>query len=141
MRSWRLAAIALALACPAEAASTATLQITVTGIADGRGDIRVALCPEADFLHPACPYVGRAPSRAGSVTVTIAGIPPGLYAAQAFQDANDNGRIDRNLLGIPEEGIGFSRDAPFRFGPPRFADAEFRLGPGAAAISFRLRYF
>ena len=83
----------------------------------------------------------RAPAHAGAVMVTIGGIPPGLYAAQAFQDANGNGRIDRTLLGMPEEPMGFSRDAPFRFGPPRFADARFRLEPGPAAISFRLRGF
>jgi uncharacterized protein (DUF2141 family) len=120
---------------------SATVRVTITGIADDRGTIRVAICPEADFLHPVCPYVGQAAARAGSVTVVVAGVPAGVYAAQAFQDANDNGKVDRTLLGIPEEGIGFSRDAPFRFGPPRFADADFTLGAGVSAISFRLRYF
>jgi uncharacterized protein (DUF2141 family) len=139
MRRTGVAALTVMLA--AAGPETATLRVTITGIADDRGTIRVAICPEAEFLHPVCPYVGRAPAHAGSVTVTVAGIPVGVYAAQAFQDANDNGKVDRTLLGIPEEGIGFSRDAPFRFGPPRFSDAGFSLGPGVSAISFHLRYF
>lgn len=137
----RIALPILAALLTLGAAPTATLRITVTGVPSDRGEIRVAVCPKADFLRPVCPYVGRAPARAGSVTVIIEGIPPGIYAAQAFQDLNGSGRIERNFLGIPQEGIGFSRDAPFHFGPPSFADAAFRLNPGIAAISFRLRSF
>jgi uncharacterized protein (DUF2141 family) len=120
---------------------TTTMQITVMGIADSRGEVLVAVCSRADFLKPHCPFFGRAPAQAGAVTVTVTGIPPGTYAAQAFQDVNGNGRIDRDFLGMPKEGIGFSRDAPFRFGPPRFDDADFQLEGGTIAISFALRYF
>ena len=41
---------------------------------------------------------------------------PGVYAAQAFHDENMNDKVDRNVLGLPTVGIGFSNDAPFRFG-------------------------
>ena len=122
-------------------AKAASVTVTVTGVRDNQGVVRVAICPRADFLHPHCPYVGRVPSEPGSVAVMINGVPPGLYAAQAYQDANDNGALDRNWLGLPKEGMGFSNDAPMRLGPPSFGDAAFTLGPGSAAISFRLEYF
>ena len=121
-------------------AQAASVTVTVTGVRDGRGVVRVAICPRADFLHPHCPYVGRAPAETGSVVVTIGDVPPGRYAAQAYQDANDDGVLDRNWLGLPKEGMGFSNDAPMRFGQPRFHDAAFILGIGDAEISFRLRY-
>jgi uncharacterized protein (DUF2141 family) len=130
--------IAMTVARPAQAAS---VTVTVSGIRDNRGVVRVAICPRADFLKPRCPYFALSPSEAGSVTVTINGVPPGVYAAQAYQDANDNSILDRNWLGLPKEGMGFSRDAPMRFGPPSFADADFTLGAADAAIAFRLRYF
>ena len=121
-------------------AQAASVTVTVTGVRDSRGVVRVAICPRAEFLHPHCPYVGRAPAESGSVAVTIDDVPPGVYAAEAFQDANDNGNLDRNWLGLPKEGMGFSNDAPMRFGPPRFDDAAFVLGIGHAGIAFRLRY-
>jgi uncharacterized protein (DUF2141 family) len=142
MRPMVRALLALPLLVPLlGAAPTASISVTVTGVRNDRGDVRVAICPQADFLAEQCPYNGLAPAHAGAVTVTISGIPPGVYAAQAYHDENRNGEVDRSLLGLPEEGIGFSRDAPINFGPPRFADAAFRLVPGHAAISFRLRYF
>jgi uncharacterized protein (DUF2141 family) len=140
MRTALAAAVLLIGAALAQTALAAQVTVTVTGVRDGRGVVRVAICPRADFLHPHCPYVAQVPSVPGAVVVTIAGVPPGVYAAQAFQDANDNGILDRTWLGFPQEGMGFSRDAPMRFGPPAFGDAAFTIGTDDAAISFRLRY-
>ena len=64
-----------------------------------------------------------------------------MWAAQAFHDENRNGVIDRNLLGIPKEGLGFSNDAPFRFGPPAFADAAVQVVAPGGRIRLTLRYF
>jgi uncharacterized protein (DUF2141 family) len=128
----------LGLAVQAHAAS---VTVTVTGVRDNRGVVRVAVCPHADFLKPHCPYFGLAPSKPGSVAVTIKDVPPGVYAAEAFQDANDSGILDRNWLGLPRKGMGFSNNAPMRFGPPSFDDAAFTIGTGDIVISFRLRYF
>jgi uncharacterized protein (DUF2141 family) len=87
-----------------------------------------------------CPYHAIAKAAAGTVQVVVNGVPPGVYAVEAFQDANDNGRIDRNFFGLPTEGIGFSRDAAFHFGPPSFNDAAISLGPRGGEISLHLRY-
>ena len=118
-----------------------TLQVDVTNVRNDRGHIRVAVCPRADFLKPRCAWHAAAPARAGSVTVSVPGLPPGVYAVQCHHDENDDGKINRTLLGMPTEGIGFSRDAPMRFGPPSFDDAAIRLGPADGTVSLRLRYF
>jgi uncharacterized protein (DUF2141 family) len=141
MRTGPAIACSLFAAAWAQSAAAAQVTITITGIRDSRGVVRVAVCPRADFLHPYCPYVAQAPSAAGILRVTIDGVPPGIYAAQAYQDANDNGILDRNWLGLPKEGMGFSHDAPIHFGPPAFNAAAFTLGAANAALSFRLRYF
>ena len=134
-----LVALMLLAALPAHAESV--LEVTVTGIRSAQGTILVAVCDKATFLQETCRYKGRAPAAVGSVTVRITGVPPGVYAAQAYGDENDNGKIDRNFLGIPTEGIGFSNDARIRFGPPAFADAAFTLGPEGGRITFGLRYY
>ncbi len=136
----RLAAAMLLVAQAAQAQGS-VVEVTVTGVRNANGHVLVAVCDKATFLAETCPYRGRAAAKAGAVTVRITGVPPGIYAAQAYQDENDNGRIDRTLLGIPKEGIGFSNDAPMRFGPPSFAAAAFSLGAAGGAIQFALRYF
>ena len=124
----------------AGAAQSATLEVVVGGIRNDRGDIRVAVCSEATFLKPTCEHVGHVAAQSGEVTVRIE-VPPGTWAAQAFHDENRNGIIDRNFFGIPTEGLGFSNDARFNFGPPSFAAAAFQLGPAGGRIHFSLRYF
>jgi hypothetical protein len=43
---------------------------------------------------------------------------------------NSNGKLDRNFMGSPKEGVGASNDAKGSFGPPKFADARFTFkGP------------
>jgi uncharacterized protein (DUF2141 family) len=128
--------IALASAAGARAA---TLEVTVTGIRNAAGDIRVAICSRARFLQETCEHVAHAPAAVGSVTLRVPDVPPGVWAAQAFHDENRDGKID-TVLGIPTEGLGFSNDAAFRFGPPDFNEAAFRLGPGGGVIRFSLRY-
>ncbi len=115
--------------------------VIVSGVRSNAGHVLVAVCDKATFLEPTCRYTGRAPASNGAVTIRIEGVPPGIYAAQAFQDENDNGKIDRSLLGFPREGLGFSNDAKISFGPPSFDDAAFSLGPSGASIRFALRYF
>lgn len=48
-------------------------------------------------------------------------------AAAAYQDANGNGMLDKNSLGIPVERFGFSNKAKGSFGPPTFAQAAINI--------------
>lgn len=138
----RRALLAACLAAwPALAAADSTVEVVVNGVRNGRGHVLVAICPQAEFLQPHCRFQGSAPAHPGAVTVRIEGVPPGTYAAQCFHDETDAGRIHRSLLGIPEEGMGFSNDARFHFGPPSFEDAAFAVGPAGARIAITLRYF
>lgn len=117
------------------------LDVVVSNIRSAKGEIRVAVCDRVNFTKAVCPYRGRAPAVVGEVVVHIANIPPGTYAAEAFQDETGSGKIERTFFGLPKEGIGFSRDAPMRFGPPSFEDAMFSLDKSVSRIGFALRYF
>jgi len=117
-----------------------TLGIDVGNVRVARGVVHVDVCPEAKFLKDDCPWSGDAPARVGITRVTVTGLPPGRYAAQAFLDENSNGKVDRALFGIPKEGVGFSNDAKITLGPPKFADAAFAFD-GARLIRLNLRYF
>ena len=133
-----MAGLCMALPVCAEAG---TLVVTVEGVRSAAGQVLVAVCDRVTFLEPTCRYHGRSPAMAGAVAVRIEGIPEGVYAAQAYQDENSDGVINRNFFGIPLEGIGFSNNAAMRFGPPAFEDAAFQVGANGGQISFSLRYF
>lgn len=123
----------------AAATPFASVEVLVTNVLSDKGRIHVEMCSEKVFLTNNCTYFASAPAIIGTTIVTIAGLPPGRYAAQSFEDLNGNGKIDRNFLGIPTEPVGFSNDAPIRMAPPRFADAVFEHGTTPQRISFRLR--
>lgn len=54
--------------------------------------------------------------------------------------ANGNGKIDKDKLGRPTEGIGLLRGAPMWFGPPKFGDAAFRVAGEPVLIDIALRF-
>jgi uncharacterized protein (DUF2141 family) len=122
------------------AAPVGMLAVQVTNVRNAKGVVHVDLCPQAQFLKDGCPLKGDAPARTGTTTVLVTGVPPGRYAAQAFHDENRNGKVDRALLGIPKEGIGFSRDAPIRMSPPKWADAVFDFAGPRQTITLKARY-
>jgi uncharacterized protein (DUF2141 family) len=124
-----------------EAQEAGTLRIVVTGVRVGRGHVHVAVCPQAVFLKDACVYKAIVPAKQGETIATIAGLPPGTYAAQVYFDENDNDELDRNFIGIPREGVGFSNNPSFTFHAPSFADTAFAYDGVSGAISVRLRYY
>lgn len=131
--------IAVAVSLP-HAAQAAKLEIVVAKVRNGKGHVRVAVCSPELFLKDSCQWNGDIKATPGEVTLAL-DVPPGTWAVQAFQDEDDSGEVTRSVLGFPTEGIGFSNDAPFRFGPPKFTDAAFRLGAGGGRIRINLRYF
>ena len=116
----------------------APIEIAVSGVRAVTGKVIVAVCPERQFLRD-CPYIGSAVARGTTVVVTVPDVPPGRYAAQAFADADNNGRLD-TMIGVPREGFGFSNNAMRRFLPPRLSSAAFDHGAQPQKLSIALRY-
>jgi uncharacterized protein (DUF2141 family) len=128
-----LAAAAFAASPPARAA---TVDIKVENVA-GKGKVSVAVCDRERFLKQ-CSYTASLPAQEGTMTVSVPDVPPGTFAVLAYEDANDNGQLDRTL-GIPTENWGMSRDARAHFGPPTFDDAAIEVKEDPTAVSVRLR--
>lgn len=125
----------------AAAAGGTPLTVVVDNVRSNVGRVHVALCPQKAFLKTDCPLEASSPAQTGSTSVTFANVPPGEWAAQVFQDENGNKKVDQNFLGIPREGVGFSRDARIALGPPKWRDAVFTHEAKAQSIRLSLRYF
>lgn len=77
-------------------------------------------------------------SEKGITTITFSEIPPGEYAISVFQDENNDGILNTNMVGIPKEGYGFSNDAHKPFGPPEYKDCTFQH-KGDTKLSIKLK--
>ena len=132
-----LLVLAVLAAVPGRAA---TLDVVVAGVRNDKGIVLVAVCPEAQFLRDTCAYRSRTPARPSEVAVQVE-VPPGTYAVQAYHSEDGSGRLRRSFFGVPRDGIGFSRDAKFHYGPPSFADAAIRVGPEGGRVRLTLRYY
>lgn len=123
----------------AAAPGTAPITVAVSGVGAAQGKVRVDICTPRTFTREDCPYFGVATAKAGTTVVTVEGVPPGTYAAQAYWDKNANGKGDRNFMGLPTELVGFSRDPKVGMSRPKFSGSSFAHGSGGTNIAFRVR--
>ena len=135
-------ALAAALACAASLAAEAAaadLEVRIEGLRSADGQVRVALhrqVPEGAF--PSDDSVVAASFRRaaqGAVRVVFADVVPGAYAVAAFHDADGDGALNQNVVGMPTEGHGFSNGARGFMGPPSFEDAAVTVAESEAVVS------
>jgi uncharacterized protein (DUF2141 family) len=67
-------------------------------------------------------------------------VEPGTYAIAFLHDEDDDGRMDRDFFGFPQEGFGFSNDAAPSLGPPSFNAARFAHDHENTTLRVRTRY-
>lgn len=113
----------LSLAC-ASSARAADLTVAIQGVGERAGTLYWSLFDSAEDFESdgRAVFAARARVVTDELRATIHALPAGRYAVKLYHDANDNGELDRNLVGIPTEGYGFSNNAGRR-GPPSFEDA------------------
>jgi uncharacterized protein (DUF2141 family) len=118
---------------PAWAApATANLTIRVEDVLPAGGVLRLGVYDEASYPDDNSRPVASADVAAvpGETIVTLRAIPPGVYAIEAFQDVNANGRMDTSWIGLPLEPFGFSQDATPFLSKPSFGEVKFTLAAG-----------
>jgi uncharacterized protein (DUF2141 family) len=124
-------------AITAHSASAAEVAVTVTNVRSSSGSILAQLCDKNTFLKR-CPFPMLVKATKGSVVLNFKDVPPGKYAVSLFHDENDNKQLEKNVLGIPTEGYGFSRNARGFRAPPSFINASFDVKEGNNKISLKM---
>jgi uncharacterized protein (DUF2141 family) len=61
------------------------------------------------------------------------------YSINIFHDENSNKDIDKNFIGIPKEGYGFSNNPNF-IGPPTFEKTKFKFSQSIGKVTIKMRY-
>ena len=119
------------------------LYVNVQGVKASEGLIAVTLYADdsSKFLaHRGSLYVGRVPAHQGTTRVCIWVPRPGTWAVIAYHDANANRKYDRNAIGLPKEGAGFSNNPSTFFGLPSFRSVRFAIHGAQGEINIRLKY-
>jgi uncharacterized protein (DUF2141 family) len=124
----------------ASGASADTLRVTVSGMKARQGNLRIAVFdeahrdefPEGKYLHGA-----EVPATAEQLTVEIPAVEAGKYAIAVFQDLNENGKLDKNVLRIPKEPYGFS--GAWKRGGSSFKKALFSTADVEFSVSIKLK--
>ena len=144
---WPLAAQAgqIAGACgePSSPVSGPQLHVVASGARSDNGNISFTLYGDnaARFLKPHGSIALTRVGLAGRGAEACFGVSsPGSVAVAIFHDENNNHHFDRNFLGLPSEGYGFSNNPAILFGPPSFKAARVTLRMGDNRIFVRLHY-
>ena len=64
---------------------------------------------------------------------------PGIYAATAYHDENDNGKFDKNRAGLPVEGFGVSNN-PTTLLPTSHDQAAFAVSHGRTRVNIEISH-
>jgi len=115
------------------------IHMYITGIHQPSGDLYIGLYKQAKgFLHTEHAYKKIKCKAGQSLHCRFYNIAKGTYAIALYHDANRNGKLDRNFLGIPKEQTGTSNNVASHFGPPRFEKAKFQHNK-ETTLSIRMR--
>ena len=126
----------------AEAQQGNTITVPVSGLRNNTGDVRFGLYNSAaTFPKDGQYYRGVvAPIVNQQATCTFDNIPPGTYAVSLFHAEKGETKLRTGFFGQPEEGYGFSRNAPSSMGPPAFSAAAYSYAGGATSWPVTITY-
>jgi uncharacterized protein (DUF2141 family) len=116
--------------------------VQVKNIEAPKGCLRIALYNrEEDFLREGNELVDKvAPvSLAESMQVAIPDLPFGKYAIAVYHDLNNNGKLDKNYLGIPTEPYAFSNNPKVKWRSPTFTETQVELNAAHKDLSVELK--
>jgi len=128
------------LALSALSAQAAELELDVQGLGHGGGQLLVAVFSAEGWLRKpiAVARQDAAIQQSGALRLVLKDVPEGLVGVSVVHDLNGNGRLDMNVMGIPQEPTAFSNNAVGQFGPPRFDQASFELTSAGARHTIKL---
>jgi uncharacterized protein (DUF2141 family) len=106
-----------------------TLRVRVTGFTTDAGKAYIGLYRKGDkFPEMNAQFIGKIVEiNNGVAEFSFAHLPKNDYALAVYHDKNKNGKLDKNLVGMPTEKYGFSNNARETFSAPSFEQASIRL--------------
>ena len=73
-----------------------------------------------------------------TLTASITDLEYGTYAIALFQDMDNDGKIERNFIGIPKDPYAFSNNARPAFKAPSFEDCCFEYSDNENTVEISM---
>jgi uncharacterized protein (DUF2141 family) len=120
-------------------AQAAQLTINLHNIKENQGTLKVAIYDSAEGMKQYQAFeVHEKKATANSLSIAVTDIAQGEYAVMVYQDLNNDGKLGRNLMGIPNEPYGFSNN-PRLMGAPKFAQLAVNVRDTDISTDIELR--
>lgn len=123
-------AVAVAQQATPAAGQGYTLTVVVEGIDDKDGNMGMLVfnSPKGwpDDRQTALKDIA-IPAHAGTMTMTVPGLPAGEYAVALVHDVNKNHKLDKNFMGKPTEQWGLSNNPHAVLKTPSYDSCKFTL--------------
>jgi uncharacterized protein (DUF2141 family) len=110
-------------------AAAADVTIVVKGVRSNQGQVAALAFQQAKGFPDQFALALRqatVPASKGDVTITLKDLPPGKYALTVMHDQNADGVLQRNLFGVPQEGVGVT-GKPLGNRAPKFAESVIEI--------------
>jgi uncharacterized protein (DUF2141 family) len=124
-------------------AQTQTTQVTISGIRSGNGQILLYVYTDEetyDNQKPVKTFTLDKKGLADGQLVVPCSLTPGVYSLTIVDDENSNGKIDKNFLGMPKEGFGFSNFFMEKMKKPVFDDFKVDLRSTNIKVGIKVKY-
>ena len=125
-------------------AYSAEIKITFDNIRNDKGSILILIFNQADGFpdkHTKAIRQYRVSVKKAREGVKIDSLVSGYYAISAVHDENSNSKLDKNFMGIPKEGVGFSNNPKILFSAPNFKKSKFLLNRMIYELNVKMIYF
>ncbi len=141
--AWVRFFLMMVLAAKVSAVPAQELQIWVTGIRSVKGKLIFNIFRDSESYLRERPYSTFTIDKKGVASGTLSTgykLQPGIYGIVLVDDENGSGKIDKNMVGIPKEGFGFSNFFMEQLKKPAFNDFKFNLKTGNNNVAIRVKY-
>jgi len=123
--------------------ASSAIDVHVHGVRSDRGHVTFVLYgdkPEDFLVKGKKIFKQRFTANQGTVEFCVILPEPGVYAATAYHDENDNGKFDKNWAGLPVEGFGMSNNPATFLAPPSHDQAAFAVSHGRTRVDIEIKY-
>jgi uncharacterized protein (DUF2141 family) len=132
--------LALFLNCTQAEETSGTFIVHIEGLSDSEGYVMVSVFDSEEAYKKGSPKTAKAKVEVADqkALAVFNDLKYGIYAVAVFHDRNANGKMDRNILGMPKESYGYSNNVRGSFGPPSFTKAKFEFDSPEKQIKIKL---
>lgn len=125
-------------------ASDTWVNVTIDGVRNGNGLMAVTLYadePRKFLVKKGSMYVGRVDATAPETKMCLFVPKPGVYVLAVYHDEDASRNIKRSgVLGLPEEGFGFSNNPPTIASIPSFRSVRLNIAKSGLSTRIHLKY-